>query len=36
MVAVVVVVVVVVEAAINTGPWQRKGSEGKPCPFIKF
>ena len=32
-----VVVVVVAVAAINTGPWQRKYSEGKPpLPFIKF
>jgi len=40
VVIVVVVVVVVVEAAavaaINTGPWQKKDSEGKPHPIIKF
>jgi hypothetical protein len=36
VVVVVVVVVVVAAAAINTEPWQRKGSEGKPCSFIKF
>jgi hypothetical protein len=31
-----VVIVVIVAAAINTRPWHRKDSEGKPCPFIKL
>jgi hypothetical protein len=41
VVAAAVVVVVAaaaaaVVAAVTTGPWQRKGSGGKPHSFIKF